>query len=281
MKIVRSIRQMSRISRGLRLRCKSIGFIPTMGALHLGHISLIRQARRDNDIVVVSIFVNPAQFSPKEDFKKYPRDLKRDAGLCKKEGVDIIFNPEVNAMYPDGYKTYVNVNDLSNLLCGYFRPGHFNGVATVVTKLFNIVTPDAAYFGQKDAQQAIIIKRMTEDLNIPVKIKVMPTVREKDGLALSSRNTYLNEKERQDALVLYGALNKAKDSIRQGNRATATIIRNMNAVINKKSNTKIDYVSIVNLEDLKPVGKIRDKVLVALAVWVGKTRLIDNIVVNP
>jgi pantoate--beta-alanine ligase len=279
MKIIRSLKQLSRISQQAHYHRKRIGFVPTMGALHEGHLSLIRSARRDNDIVVVSIFVNPIQFGPKEDFKKYPRDLKRDEELCSRAGVDIIFYPDLKSMYPENYKTYVNVEELSNVLCGKFRPGHFQGVATVVTKLFNIVQPDMAYFGRKDAQQAIIIKKMSEDLNVPVKIKVMPTIREKDGLAMSSRNAYLNSKERKDALVLYRSLSLAKDLIRKGEKRVQKIISRMREEVKKKA-AKIDYISIVDANSLKALKGISNNCLIALAVWIGKTRLIDNIVIR-
>jgi len=264
----------------IKLKDKTIGFVPTMGALHHGHLSLMRQAVKDNDIVVVSIFVNPTQFGPKEDFKKYPRNLKQDARLCRKVGVDIIFYPDAKEIYPDNYKTYVFVSELSDCLCGEFRSGHFKGVATVVAKLFNIVQPDVAYFGQKDVQQAIIIKKLVSDLNIPLKIEVLPTVRERDGLAMSSRNMYLNPGERKDALILYRALNLAKDLIRKGDVNSANIIQRMRRLISKKKSAKVQYISIVDLEDLKPIHKIKDKALVALAAWIGKTRLIDNIIVK-
>ena len=280
MKIIRSIKEMSNFSQMMHIKGKTIGFVPTMGALHEGHLTLIHQVHKENDIVVVSIFVNPIQFGPKEDYRRYPRNLKLDAQLCEKAGADVIFCPEAQQMYPGSYKTYVNVSDLSDCLCGEFRPGHFKGVATVVTKLFNIVNPDIAYFGQKDAQQAIIVKKTVGDLNIPVQIKVMPTIREKDGLAMSSRNAYLNKEERQDATVLYQALILAKNLIREGNINASDIIRKMRRLINKKKRAQIQYISIVDLKDLKPVDKIRDKVLVALSVWIGKTRLIDNIVVG-
>ena len=280
MKIIHSIKEMSDFSKKTHLKGQGIGFVPTMGALHVGHLSLIRKARSKDDKVVVSIFVNPIQFGLKEDYRRYPRDLKLDAQLCRKEGVDVIFCPDVKQMYPGNYKTYVIVEDLSNVLCGKFRPGHFKGVATVVTKLINIVSPDVAYFGQKDAQQAIIIKKMVEDLNIAVKIKAMPTIREKDGLAMSSRNTYLHKDQRRDAVVLYQALTKALDLIRQGNRDSLDIIRKMRRLINKRRSANIQYIFIVCPQDLKPVDKIRGKVLIALAVFIGKTRLIDNIIVN-
>lgn len=278
MRIVRRIKEMRSFSNAMHRKGKTIGFVPTMGALHQGHLSLIRRARQDNDKVVVSIFVNPIQFGPREDFRKYPRDLKRDTGMCRQEGVDIIFYPETKQMYSQDYKTYVFVDGQDELLCAKFRPGHFKGVATVVTKLLNIVSPDIAYFGQKDAQQAIIIKKLVCDLNIPVKIKVMPTIRENYGLALSSRNVYLNEDERKDACVLYQALNLAKGLIKKSNRNPSDIILKMRQLINKKKTAKIQYISIVDLKSLKSADKIRDEVLIALAVWFGKTRLIDNII---
>ena len=281
MKIIRKISQMQKLAKELHKKGKSIGFVPTMGALHEGHVSLIRQAAAENDIVVVSIFVNPIQFGPNEDYKRYPRNLRLDAQLCEKVGTDVIFCPNAQQMYPANYKTYVNVSDLSDCLCGKFRPGHFKGVATAVTKLFNIISPDIAYFGQKDAQQASIIKKMTEDLNIPIKIKVMPTVREKDGLAMSSRNIYLNKEERQDAAIVYQALILAKNLIKQGGVDSSDIIRKMRQLINRKKSARIQYISIVDPKDLKPIDKIRGKVLIALSVWIGKTRLIDNIVVKP
>jgi len=280
MKIIHSINQMASVSKRLRADGQAIGFVPTMGALHEGHLSLMRKARKENDVVVVSIFVNPIQFGPQEDYRRYPRNLRQDARLCSKEGVGIIFYPQAKDIYPQGYKTYVDVEDLSKVLCGKFRPGHFSGVATVVTKLFNIVNPDIAYFGQKDAQQAIIIQRMAKDLNMPIKIKVMPTVREKDGLALSSRNAYLSKSERKDAAVLYQALNLARDLIKQGNKNSFSIIRKMKQLINKKKSAKIQYISILDLKDLKTLVRIKGKVLVVLAVWLGKTRLIDNLIVN-
>jgi pantoate--beta-alanine ligase len=281
LQIVRDIKKMQSIATGLRKKGKAIGFVPTMGALHDGHLSLIRQARRENDCVVVSIFINPTQFGPKEDFKKYPRKLKMDILLSKGEGADIIFFPDAAAMYPADYKTYVNVEGLSDCLCGRFRPGHFRGVATVVTKLFNIVQPERAYFGQKDAQQATIIKKMVCDLNIPARIRVLPTVREADGLALSSRNTYLSEAERSQALVLFQALSLARDLIRKGNRNSLSIIPKIRRIIEQKKRARVQYISIVDPQTLQPVEKIKGKALIILAVYFGKTRLIDNIAVNP
>ncbi len=280
MKIIRIPEKITGILKAYKLKGKTVGFVPTMGALHNGHLSLIRQARRENDIVAVSIFVNPAQFGPKEDFKRYPRPARKDIFLCRKQGVDFIFYPSASAMYPEGFNTYVSVEGLSSVLCGKSRPGHFRGVATVVAKLFNIVNPDIAYFGQKDAQQAIIIKKMVRDLNIPVGIRIMPTVREKDGLALSSRNIYLNKEEIKDALVLSKALNLAKDLIKSGVTDTERIIRLMRQLILKRKTVKIGYISIVDSKDLGPIKKIADNCLIALAIWIGKTRLIDNAVIK-
>lgn len=281
MKIIKAPRRLTEILKDYKLKGKIIGFVPTMGAFHEGHLTLIRKARQENDIVVVSIFVNPTQFGPKEDFKRYPRPIKSDITLCRKEKVDFLFCPSVEAMYPEDFCTYVTVEVLSDVLCGKFRPSHFRGVATVVTKLFNIVNPDIAYFGQKDAQQAIIIKRMICDLNIPVKIKVMPTIRQKDGLALSSRNIYLDKNERKDALVLSQALKLAKNLIKHGNRNSAQIIQRMKQLIEDKKTAEVQYITIVDTKNLKPIDTIKGKVLIALAIFIGKTRLIDNIIINP
>jgi len=280
MRIVRHIKEMVRFAQKVRLKGDSIGFVPTMGALHLGHLSLIRRCHRENDFTVVSIFVNPIQFLPREDYNKYPRDLKQDAEACRKEGVDILFYPDVKDMYPQPLRTTVDVKGLSEVLCGRFRPGHFRGVTTVVAKLFHIVYPDNAYFGQKDAQQAVIIKKMVEDLNFPVQIKVMPIVREPDGLAMSSRNKYLNEEERRDAAVLCHALNLARRSVAMGETSASKINSFMRELIQKKKSAKIDYISIMDLQNHKPLNKIKGKALIALAVRIGKIRLIDNIIVS-
>ncbi len=280
MKIIESPDELQQSLKKIKKNNKSVGFVPTMGALHEGHLSLIREAARENNNVVVSIFVNPAQFGPREDLRQYPRPLKKDLSLCRKEGVDYLFLPQVKDMYPEGFATYVNVKGLSEVLCGKERPGHFRGVSTVVAKLFNIVQPDIAYFGQKDAQQAIIIKRMAGDLNIPVKIKVMPIVREKDGLALSSRNAYLRKEERMDAPVLFKALNLAKALIKGGARDAARITSRMEQLIRKKKGAKIGYVAIVDPVGLKPFKRISGDCLIALAVRIGKTRLIDNILIK-
>ncbi|MGE5197577.1 MAG: pantoate--beta-alanine ligase [Deltaproteobacteria bacterium] len=280
MKIIRSPAQMSKVSRQFKRRGLSLGLVPTMGALHEGHLSLMRRAREENDKVCVSIFVNPAQFGPREDFSRYPRNFRKDAAACRKVGVDVIFYPDAARMYPSDFKTYICVKELGNVLCGRSRPGHFEGVATVVTKLFNIAGPDRAYFGQKDAQQAIIIRRVARDLNMPVGIKVLPIVREKDGLAMSSRNRYLSAAQRKDALVLHESLNKAKAMLRQGVGDSGAIVKKIKTFLAKTGSARIDYVAIVDPGDLKPVTKIKDKALLALAVWIGKTRLIDNAVLK-
>jgi len=279
MKIIRSIDKIKKEVERNKRRGRAIGFVPTMGYLHEGHLSLLRRAHKENDIVVVSIFVNPTQFGTNEDYKEYPRDLKKDAALCKKESVDYIFCPAVKAMYPRGYSTYVKVEGLTEDLCGKFRPIHFRGVATVVTKLFNIINPDIAYFGQKDAQQAIVIKRMAEDLNMDVKIIVMPTVREKDGLAMSSRNAYLSPDERRLASTIYRALQLARDLIKLGDRDVSYIKSEMRKMLSPVV-SKVDYISIVDPKNLRDLKKIKGRVLVAVAVWIDGTRLIDNIEVK-
>lgn len=268
---------MRKLSNRLKKQGKTIGLVPTMGYLHEGHISLVRRSAKENDFTVASIFVNPAQFGPKEDFKKYPRDFKRDKSILKEAGVDALFYPEAEEMYPDPYYTYVRVEDLGDTLCGKSRPGHFKGVATVVAKLFNIVKPDIAYFGQKDAQQALIIGEMAKDLNMDLKVRTMPTIREKDGLAMSSRNAYLGASERKDAAVLYKSLLAAKRMINKGGRSPQKIINNMRALIKQKKSAMIDYAEIVDAATLKPVKKISGDILIALAVRIGNTRLIDNL----
>lgn len=279
MRIIRDIKDMQNYIRRIRQTPRiTIGFVPTMGYLHEGHLSLIRKADRENNIVVVSIFVNPVQFGPKEDYRRYPRDIDRDKRLAESAGVDCLFNPSAQDMYPFGFDTYVETKNLSLLLCGKFRPWHFKGVTTVVAKLFNIVKPDIAYFGQKDYQQAVIIKRMAQDLNMDTKIKLLPIVREKDGLAMSSRNIYLSPKERKDAIIIYQALRYAKRLIGDGERDSKKIIKAVSPLIEDKRKTKIDYVSIVDSDTLEERDKISGRVVITAAVWVGKTRLIDNII---
>ena len=256
----------------------SIGFIPTMGALHEGHLSLVRQAKKENNKVVVSIFVNPLQFGKNEDFGQYPRTFDNDCELLSKEDVDIVFNPKAPEMYPNGFCTSVVLEHLEDKLCGKSRPGHFRGVATIVLKLFNLINPDIAYFGQKDFQQTVVIKRVVADLNLDVNIKVLPTIRDKEGLALSSRNGYLSETEKKDALCLYNALIKAHTMVNAGAKNAKEITAEMEKIINNCKSTKIDYISIVNPETLEAVSEVRSGNVAALTVRVGKTRLIDNII---
>jgi pantoate--beta-alanine ligase len=279
MKIIRGIKALRREI--AKSKARGVGLVPTMGALHEGHLSLIRRCLRENGFTIVSIFVNPVQFAPQEDFRKYPRPFRRDREICRRAGVDAIFYPRAKDMYPGDFETFINVEGLSGLLCGKSRPGHFLGVATVVAKLFNIVRPDTAYFGQKDAQQAIIIKRMARDLDFPVKIKVLPTVREKDGLALSSRNAYLSPNERKDAAVLFQSLKLAGDLIREGQMDPERILSAMRLLVHKKKSVRIDYIAIVDPETLQPVRKISGSCIIALAVWIGGTRLIDNVILKP
>lgn len=258
----------------------SIGLVPTMGYLHEGHKSLIDAARKENDRVAVSIFVNPMQFGPNEDLASYPRDLEKDAKLCEDAGVDLIFHPQPEEMYKQGFCTYVDMNGLTTELCGKSRPIHFRGVQTVVLKLFHIVTPDRAYFGQKDAQQLAVVKRMVQDLNVGTEIIGCPIIREEDGLAKSSRNTYLNEKERQAALVLSRSLQAGKALVDAGETNAQAIRQAITGEIEKEPMAKIDYVDIVDFETITPIETVQGSVLVAIAVFIGKTRLIDNFIVE-
>lgn len=255
---------------------KQIGFVPTMGFLHEGHLSLIKKAREENELVFVSIFVNPTQFGENEDLDSYPRDLERDSKLCLNAGVDYIFLPNANEMYGEKFSTFVQVDKLREGLCGKSRPVHFNGVCTVVTKLFNIVKPNKAYFGEKDAQQLAIIKRLVKDLNSDVEIIGCPIVREEDGLAKSSRNSYLSEKERIEARVLSMGLKKCKALLESGERDVQALKKVIEEEINKAESSKIDYIEIVDSESLQEVETVKNKILVAIAVFIGKTRLIDN-----
>lgn len=256
----------------------SVGLVPTMGYLHHGHQSLIEKAAEENDKVVVSIFVNPLQFGPKEDLATYPRDFDRDKEICEFAGADLIFHPSADVMYNKDFLTSVNMSGLTDNLCGKSRPTHFTGVCTVVNKLFNIVTPDRAYFGQKDAQQLFIIKRMVRDLNINVEIVGCPIIREEDGLAKSSRNAYLSERERQAAVVLNQALKKGKDLIEKGITNADSLLNTIKETIESEPLAKIDYVSVVDTDSLQDVDKIDKSVLVAIAVYINKTRLIDNFI---
>jgi len=280
MKIITSPKEIQIYCELARSEGKTVGLVPTMGAFHEGHLSLMRGASVDNDLVVTSIFVNPTQFGPREDFAAYPRDLDGDSKLAFEVGVDVIFTPAIKDMYPNGYATFVSVERITEKLCGASRPGHFRGVTTVVAKLFNIVRPHRAYFGQKDAQQCVVIKRMAEDLDFGIEMVIMPTVREKDGLAMSSRNKYLNAQERQSALVLSKSLIMAQDLIKSGQINATEALQKIKQMIEAEPLAKIDYVSIVDGETLEDVEEIIENTIIALAVFVGKTRLIDNIVIK-
>ncbi len=280
MKIAETIEEIRMIISEAGSLGKKIGFVPTMGALHAGHVSLIKKAKQQTDFVVVSIFVNPTQFGPNEDIDKYPRPFEADIEICKTSGVNAVFAPSVNEMYPQQNLTWVTVEKLSEPLCGKSRPGHFRGVATVCMKLFNIVQPDVAFFGQKDAQQSIIIKRMTADLNLPMRIVVCPTVREPDGLAMSSRNKYLNQAQRKDAPLLYAALQEAQVLIDGGERKISFLIEQMKKILNISRQIEIDYVSILDAETLDEIEVVKGKVLIAVAAKLGHARLIDNIILD-
>lgn len=280
MRVSKSINDVRNEVKKWKAQGLTVGFVPTMGYLHEGHESLIKRAAEENDRVVVSIFVNPIQFGPKEDLSTYPRDLDRDSQICEGAGADIIFHPENEEMYFEDFSTFVDVSGLSKELCGKSRPIHFRGVCTVVTKLFNIVPANKAYFGEKDAQQLAIIKRVVRDLNIDIEIIGCPIVRELDGLAKSSRNIYLSEAERQSALVLNNALSYAKDLMFSGERNSANIINAISEIINKEPLAQIDYVEVVNALSMEKVENVEKSVLVAIAVFVGKTRLIDNFIFN-
>lgn len=280
MRVIESIKEMQSHCESLRLSGKRISFVPTMGYFHEGHLSLMREARRTADHVVVSIYVNPTQFGPKEDFSKYPRDFDRDAAMAKSVGVDVIFFPSNQDMYPGGYQTYVDVEQVTKNLCGMSRPGHFRGVTTICCKLFNIVKPHSAIFGKKDFQQLAAIKRMVADLNLDLEIVGLPTYRELDGLAMSSRNVYLSKEERSSALALVGALKLAQKLYAEGERNAVKIIKQAEKVIKNEPFTNIDYIKICDTATLEDVNEIKNEVVMALAVKVGKTRLIDNSVLG-
>jgi len=277
---VTEIPEMRRIVAKWRQSGGKVGFVPTMGYFHRGHLALMERARAENDYVVVSLFVNPTQFGPGEDFARYPRDLERDRRLAEEAGADALFHPAPEEMYPGDYQTYVEVTGLSQGLCGTSRPGHFRGVATVVTKLFNIVTPDRAYFGEKDAQQLRVIKKMVADLNLPVEIRAVPTVREEDGLAMSSRNTYLNPEERRQATALYQSLLWAKEQVAAGERDPARLTAGMQRIIAGSPLVQLEYLEFRDDETLAPLTELKGKVLIAIAARVGTARLIDNITVD-
>ena len=282
MKTIESASEMQQTALALRAQGRRIGFVPTMGNLHDGHLSLVRLAKTHADVVVVSIFVNPTQFGPNEDFAAYPRTVEADRALCEAEGVDLVFHPSVPDMYPDGASVAVTENALSRTLCGAARPGHFDGVCTVVAKLFNVVLPHVAVFGEKDAQQLRVIRRMVRDLRFPVEIVSGPTAREPDGLARSSRNQYLTPEQRPQAACLRRALDEAERLFAAGERDPAALVAALRAVVAQAPAAKIDYVEIVDDETLQPLaGPIARPALAALAVWVGSPRLIDNVVLRP
>jgi pantoate--beta-alanine ligase len=281
MEIINRRPRMASLARKLRRENKTIGFVPTMGALHEGHLRLVEEARQMCDVVIVSIFVNPAQFNEKEDFSKYPRDLTADAALLTEYQVDYIFAPDKDEIYPENFSTYVTVEDLSEKLEGASRPGHFRGVATVVTILFNTIRPDFAFFGQKDAQQVAVIRRLTRDLGFDTEIVVVPIVREESGLAMSSRNALLSAEERQKASVIYRALRGAKAAAKNGERNAATLAEIVRETLKGEPLAQLDYVAVVDNETLEPIEKISENpVLIAVAARFGKVRLIDNTILN-
>ena len=279
-KVVHTISEVRQIVSQWKKEGNTIGFVPTMGYLHEGHQSLIRKSVEENDKTVVSIFVNPMQFGPAEDLDSYPRDLDADTKLCESTGAALIFNPEPEEMYKDGFCSFVDMTGPTKELCGKSRPIHFRGVCTVVNKLFNIVGPDKAYFGQKDAQQLAVIKRMVLALNIPIEIVGCPIIREEDGLAKSSRNTYLNEQERRSALILSKTIFMGEKMVREGQRDVKTLVDAMKKNIETEPLAKIDYVEVVDFTNIQKIDKISGSVLVAMAVYIGKTRLIDNFIIN-
>jgi pantoate--beta-alanine ligase len=279
MRTISDPQQMRQWSIKARSHGKTVGFVPTMGYLHQGHQALIEAARRSSDLVVVSIFVNPLQFGPSEDYHHYPRDVRRDKKLLESLNIDILFVPEPAKMFPHGFKTYVEVEELSKRLCGKTRPGHFRGVATVVAKLLNLVQPDRIYFGEKDYQQLLVIKRMVEDLNFPVQIVGLSTVREYDGLAMSSRNSYLSPSERKAANILHKALALAKDEAKRGEHDAQKLGLRLRSLIGSEPSVRLDYLVFANPTTLEEVRQLRGKTLVALAAHVGKARLIDNVII--
>jgi pantoate--beta-alanine ligase len=280
MEIIVQAKEMQRRAEQRRREGMIITFVPTMGFLHEGHLSLMREGRKRGDCLVTSIFVNPTQFGPTEDYDRYPRDLKQDLKLVQGVGVDIVFTPTVAEMYPDGFQTSVEVERVTQNLCGISRPHHFRGVTSVVAKLFNIVKPHRAFFGQKDYQQLIAIKQMVKDLNMDVEVVGMPTIREPDGLAMSSRNAFLNPKKRKEAACLYRSLLKGKELFAQGERSAATILQEVRRIIEEDKSAVIDYVKICDVHTLEDLEEIKGEAVIALAVKMGKTRLIDNIILK-
>ena len=281
MKIATTVAEVREIVKGWRAAGETVGLVPTMGFLHAGHQSLIAASVKGNDRTVVSVFVNPTQFGPNEDLASYPRDLDRDAALCESTGADLIFHPEPSEMYPEGFVTYVDMNGLTNHLCGLSRPVHFRGVCTVVSKLFNIVQPDRAYFGQKDAQQLAVVKRFVKDLNMPLEIVGCPIVREEDGLAMSSRNTYMNEEERKAALILSQSIRLGEQMVKDGERSAEAVKSAMTSLIESEPMAEIDYVEVVDGLTMESVETIKGEILCAIAVKINnKVRLIDNFIAD-
>ncbi|MBI4243092.1 MAG: pantoate--beta-alanine ligase [Planctomycetes bacterium] len=280
MKIIESAIEMCGLAKNFSTEGESIGFVPTMGALHNGHISLLRKCRKENDVAVVSIFVNPLQFLKGEDYDKYPRQLALDKKICSAEEVDILFIPQVGSVYQKGFDTFIDQSHYGRFLCGPFRPNHFRGVMTVVAKFFNIVRPDKVYFGQKDYQQYLIVKRMVEDLNFHIEVKMLPTVREEDGLAISSRNIYLGPKQRKIAPVLYQSLMRTKELVAQGVVNVKRLKPEMIRMLACNKGLKVEYVEFANVETLEPVNEVKTQALVAVAVRLGNIRLIDNMIIT-
>ncbi len=280
MQIVRSISEMQRESRSWRLKGRTIGFVPTMGALHDGHASLIRAARRETDQVVVSIFINPIQFNDQRDYRTYPRDLSRDRRLVMASGASLLFVPNAAAFYPDRHVTYVTVERLTERLCGRSRPGHFRGVTTVVAKLLHCVQPDRLYLGQKDAQQAVVLRRMVVDLSWPVVVRVLPTIREAEGLAMSSRNALLTPQQRCEAVAIAESLRMAQGAVRSGEQRAAILRRLIRRRLEREPSIRVDYVEVVDVETLAPLARVTGRAFIAVAAWVGAIRLIDNVIVR-
>jgi len=280
MEVAEKIKDVRRAVKAARDKGKTIGLVPTMGALHAGHMLLIERAVKKTDYLVVSIFVNPTQFGPGEDFDKYPRPFEADLEKCRKWGVELVFAPKPYRMYPRENLTWVNVERLTEPLCGKFRPGHFRAVTTVCAKLFNIVQPDIAFFGQKDAQQAVVIKRMVEDLNLPLEIDICPTVREPDGLAVSSRNKYLSTQQRKDAVYLYKSLQRAGEMLEAGEKNTRKIISEMQNILSRVPFLEVQYINLVDAQTLEEPEQLKGEILVAIAAKLGPARLIDNILID-
>jgi pantoate--beta-alanine ligase len=280
MKIITTISEMQSLADAFRKEGRTIGFVPTMGFLHEGHVSLMRRARQECDVVVASIFVNPTQFGPNEDLDRYPRDEAGDRAKCEAAGVDVLFMPKASGMYPDTPSVFVTVEGISDVLEGAIRPGHFRGVATVVAKLFNIVKSHKAFFGQKDYQQCAVIRRMVKDLNMDVDVAVLPTVREPDGLAMSSRNSYLSVDDRRKAAVIHRALSAAENLVRSGTNAPEMLKSRMQTVLQQEKGIEIDYIEVVDHETLEPLSSVKDVMVLLVAVRIGSTRLIDNLVIQ-